>query len=306
MVFPYARQHTLSHPVTCAGVALHSGAQVRMCLRPAPVNSGIVFRRTDVAADIADIPARFDHVGDCTLSTSIQNAHGTRIITIEHLMAALSGAGIDNLVVELDGPEVPAMDGSSAPFLFLIEAAGLVAQDAPRRAIRILEAIRVTDGDRAVELVPGDGFGIEFEIDFASGAIARQAGAFDLRGQGFKAELSRARTFGMRQEIDWMRSKGLALGGSLDNAVVVDGDVVMNDGGLRYPDEFVRHKALDAVGDLYLAGAPIIGTFRGSKSGHALNNRLLRTLFATPGAFAWTISQGAGAGFPEMSAAAPA
>jgi UDP-3-O-[3-hydroxymyristoyl] N-acetylglucosamine deacetylase len=306
VVLSYDRQHTLRHPVTCAGIALHSGADVRMTLRPAAPGTGIVFRRTDVAAEAAEIPARYDHVGDCTLSTSIQNAAGTRIITIEHLMAALSGAGVDNLVIELDGPEVPAMDGSSAPFIFLIEAAGVVAQDAPRRAIRILEPVRVADGDRSVELLPGEGFSVDFEIDFASGAIARQAGTFDLRAHGFKAELARARTFGMRHEIDWMRGRGLALGGSLDNAVVVDGDVVMNDGGLRYPDEFVRHKALDAVGDLYLAGAPIIGRFRGVKSGHALNNRLLRTLFTTPGAYAWTIGRGAGSGFPEMSAAAPA
>jgi UDP-3-O-[3-hydroxymyristoyl] N-acetylglucosamine deacetylase len=310
IVVPYARQHTLSHAVTCAGIALHSGADVHMTLRPAAAGTGIVFRRTDVAAEVAEIPARFDHVGDCTLSTSIQNAQGTRIITIEHLMAALSGAGIDNLVIELDGPEVPAMDGSAAPFLFLIEAAGLVAQDAPRRAIRITQPVRIVDGARSVELVPDDGFSVEFEIDFASAAVAHQAGVYDLRAAGFKAELSRARTFGFRHEIDWMRGKGLALGGSLDNAVVVDGDVVMNEGGLRYADEFVRHKALDAVGDLYLAGAPIIGRFRGQRSGHALNNRLLRTLFATAGAFVWTTSpapagRGAGAHMLEMTAAAP-
>jgi UDP-3-O-[3-hydroxymyristoyl] N-acetylglucosamine deacetylase len=277
-----------------------------MALHPAPSGTGILFRRTDVPADAAEVQARWDNVGDCTLSTSIVNAAGTRIGTIEHLMAALCGAGIDNAIVELDGPEVPAMDGSAAPFLFLIEAAGQMVQDAPRRAMRLVETVRVVDGDRLVELSPGDGFEVAFEIDFASAAVARQSGVYDLAAQGFKAELARARTFGFRHEVEWMRSQGLALGGSLDNAVVVDKDVVMNDGGLRYPDEFVRHKALDAVGDLYLAGAPIIGRFRGVKSGHALNNRLLRTLFATPSAWTWAVPASAAATFPEMSAAAPA
>ncbi|WP_142848825.1 UDP-3-O-acyl-N-acetylglucosamine deacetylase [Telmatospirillum sp. J64-1] len=283
------RQHTLKSAITCKGVGLHSGAKITMTLRPGEANSGIVFRRVDIPGKGALIPAHWASVSDTRMNTCISNDQGVGVKTIEHLMAALAGMGIDNAEIDINGEEVPVMDGSAAPFLFLIECAGVVEQDAPRRAIRVLKPVVVTDGDKMASLMPSDSFSVRFEIDFSSNAINRQECALDLSEGAFKAEISRARTFGFEQEVSALRSMGLARGGSLDNAVVIssDGERVLNEEGLRYDDEFVRHKILDAVGDLYLAGAPLLGHFHGIRSGHALNNRLLRALFADDQAWEW-------------------
>ena len=280
-------QQTLKGAIHCTGVGLHSGAKVSMMLRPAPADTGIVFLRTDVPADRAEIRARWDAVVDTRLCTVVGNAHGITVGTIEHLMAAFRGLGVDNCIVELDGAEVPVMDGSAAPFVFLVECAGLIEQSAARKVIRVLKPVVVLDGDKSATLRPAAQSGFGMEIEFASGAIARQRGQLRLAGGAFKAEVARARTFGFLHEVEAMRKAGLARGGSLDNAVVVSGDKVLNEGGLRYRDEFVRHKILDAVGDLYLAGAPILGQFHGVKTGHALNNRLLHALFADQDAWTW-------------------
>ena len=284
-------QQTLKGAIHCTGVGLHSGAKVSMTLRPAAPDTGIVFLRADVPADRAEIRARWDMVVDTRLCTVIGNAHGITVGPIEHLMAALRGLGVDNCVVSLDGAEVPIMDGSAAPFVFLIECAGLIEQSATRKVVRVLKPVIVADGDKSAALRPAAQFSFGMEIDFASAAISHQRGQLRLAGGAFKAEVSRARTFGFLHEVEAMRKAGLARGGSLDNAVVVSGDRVLNEGGLRYRDEFVRHKILDAVGDLYLAGGAILGHFHGVKTGHALNNRLLHALFAD--AEAWTWDHGA-------------
>ncbi|MBV9522456.1 MAG: UDP-3-O-[3-hydroxymyristoyl] N-acetylglucosamine deacetylase, partial [Alphaproteobacteria bacterium] len=223
-----------------------------------------------------------------SLCTTLTNGEGIAVGTVEHLMAAFAGAEIDNVIVEIDGPEVPIMDGSAAPFLFLIECAGLNEQDAVRRAIKILRPVRAGDDARSAALLPDHGFSMSFEIDFASKAVSRQDISLVLDGDSFKAELARARTFGFLDDLDRMRAAGLARGGSLDNAIVVKGDAILNEGGLRYADEFVRHKLLDALGDLYLAGCPMIGHFRGLRSGHSLNRQLLEALFADPSAWCFT------------------
>jgi UDP-3-O-[3-hydroxymyristoyl] N-acetylglucosamine deacetylase len=275
-------QRTLKAPISCVGVGLHSGKRVSLTLRPAAANQGIVFRRTDLRRDI---PARHDHVVDTRLSTVLGDG-GARVGTVEHVMAALSGCGIDNAVVELDGPEPPALDGSAAQFVFLIDCAGVVEQDEARSAIEIRRAVRVTDGDSFAELRPGiAGLEMALSIDFAAAAIGSQALSLSLSATSFRHELARARTFTLAEEIDQLRAAGLAQGGSLDNAVVVDQARILNPAGLRVPDEFVRHKMLDAVGDLALAGAPLVGRFVAHRSGHTLNNRLLRTLFADQSAW---------------------
>ena len=272
-------QHTLKTAIGCTGIALHSGARVTMTLLPAPADSGIQFRRTDPKGKDKMIPARWDHVVDTRMCTTL-GRDGVTVGTIEHLMAALAGCAIDNAVIELNGPEVPIMDGSAYPFVFLIECAGIAEQDEPRRALRVKKAVTLDEGDRFATLLPGEGFAMSFDIDFASAAISRQSIALAVGEGSFKKEIARARTFGFMHEVEQLRAAGLARGGSLDNAVVVSGDKVLNEGGLRYDDEFVRHKVLDAVGDLYLAGAPIVGRFHGTCSGHATNNRLLHALFA--------------------------
>ncbi len=281
------RQRTLKTSIRCKGVGLHSGAAVTLTLRPGAPNTGVVFRRTDVAEDRALIPARWANVSDTRMNTCIANEHGTAVRTIEHLMAALAGQQVDNALIDIDGPEVPVMDGSAAPFLFLIECAGVVEQPAPRRAVRILKPVTVRDGEKSATLMPAaGGFSLQFEIDFADPAIARQECFVHLGDGAFKTEISRARTFGFEHEVEALRAAGLARGGSLDNAVVIGTDHrILNEDGLRYDDEFVRHKVLDAVGDLYLAGAPIIGHFEGVRSGHALNNALLRALMADESAW---------------------
>jgi UDP-3-O-[3-hydroxymyristoyl] N-acetylglucosamine deacetylase len=270
-------QQTLKASISCVGVGVHTGRRVSLTLRPAPADHGIVFRRTDLAADI---PARFDHVVDTRLSTVLARGDA-RIGTVEHIMAALAGCGIDNAVVEVDGPEVPILDGSAAPFVFLIDCAGIVAQDEPRPSIEIRRPVRVTDGDAFAELRPGpSGLDMALSIDFSAVAIGRQALSLRLTPESFRQELARARTFTLAEEIDELRAAGLAQGGSLDNAIVVDQARVLNPAGLRVPDEFVRHKLLDAVGDLALAGAPVRGRFVAHRSGHTLNSRLLQAVFA--------------------------
>ena len=288
-----ATQKTLKTAIKCTGVGLHGGQDVTMVLRPGEINTGIVFVRTDVPQGRRSITARWDRVSDTRLCTVISNAQGVTVGTIEHLMAALRGCGVDNAVVELNGPEVPIMDGSAAPFVFLVECAGLVSQPALRRSIRVLRPIEVTAEDRWARLTPSASTTFSFEIDFQSRAIAHQEGLIRLANGNFKTEIARARTFGFAQEVEALRRHGLALGGSLENAIVVSGDRVMNAEGLRYEDEFVRHKILDSIGDLYLAGAPILGHFHGYKAGHALNNQLLRALFADDTAWCYDTSFGA-------------
>jgi UDP-3-O-[3-hydroxymyristoyl] N-acetylglucosamine deacetylase len=255
-----------------------------MALHPAEVDTGIIFRRSDAQVEI---PASWRHLVPSTLCTTLA-CEGVSVGTIEHLMAAFAGLEIDNALVELDGPEVPAMDGSAAPFVALIERAGLTLQDAPRRFIEILKPLRVAADGTEASLEPADTFSLNFAIDFASGAVGRQRISVTPDRATFKRSIARARTFGFLEDVERMRAAGLALGGSLENAVVIGGDGVMNREGLRYRDEFVRHKVLDAMGDLYLAGSPIIGRFDGRRSGHALNRRLLQRLFADQGAWRFT------------------
>jgi UDP-3-O-[3-hydroxymyristoyl] N-acetylglucosamine deacetylase len=280
-----AAQQTLKTAISCRGVGLHSGRKVTMTLSPAPPDSGIVFRRSDAGAEIG---ASWANSVASPLSTVLSNGEGITIGTVEHVMAALGGAEIDNAVVVLDGPEAPIMDGSAAPFLFLIECAGIRAQDAVRRAIKVLKPVRIAEGDAVAELIPDHGFAMSFAIDFDNPLIRRQEMSVVFEPGTFKAELSRARTFGLLDDVHRLRAAGLVRGGSLDNAVVVSGEAVLNRGGLRYADEFVRHKLLDAYGDLYLAGGPIIGQFRGVRSGHAQTRRLLAALFADAAAWCHT------------------
>jgi len=285
---PATRQHTLKSRIDCVGIGLHSGAKVAMSLLPAAPDTGIVFRRNDLGLDI---PARHDRVTDTRLCTQISHPDrpGVHIRTVEHVMAALAGTGIDNAVVAVDGPEMPVLDGSAAPIVFLIDCAGRLAQSAPRHAIEILRPVRVELGEASAELRPGGvvsgaagvaALEMSLSIDFAAEAIGRQALTLSLTERNFRQILSGARTFTLLHEIEAMQQAGLAQGGSLKNAIVVDGGRVLNPEGLRAPDEFVRHKLLDAVGDLAMAGCPIRGRFVAHRTGHALNNRLLRALFA--------------------------
>ncbi|MGH7062208.1 MAG: UDP-3-O-acyl-N-acetylglucosamine deacetylase [Stellaceae bacterium] len=278
-------QQTLKTAIGCKGIGLHSGRRVAMTLRPAAPETGIVFRRADAGAEIL---ANWANTIASPLCTTLSDGAGVTVATVEHLMAALAGAEIDNAIVELDGPEVPTMDGSAAPFMFLIECAGIVEQDAPRRAIEVLKPVTVGENGAAAALAPDRDFSLSFEIDFDNPLIRRQDISVVFDSGTFKKELARARTFGLLDEVDRLRAAGFARGGSLDNAVVVSGDRVLNRDGLRYADEFVRHKLLDAVGDLYLAGGPIIGHFRGMRSGHAHTRRLLAALFADAAAWRFT------------------
>ena len=274
-------QRTLKAAIGCVGTGLHSGQRVSVMLHPAPAGAGITFHRTDLGVSI---PATFDRVVDTRLCT-VLGADGrpdVRVGTVEHLMAAFAGLGIHNATVELDGPELPVLDGSAAPWVFLLDCAGTVAQPAPMRAIEVLRPVRVGTDDAYAELRPGRASGLDLavSIEFAAAAIGRQALTLAVSPTAFRNVLQSARTFTLAHEVEGLRAAGLALGGSLDNAVVVDGDRVLNPGGLRMADEFVRHKALDAVGDLALAGVVLHGSFVGHRSGHALNNQVLRALFA--------------------------
>ena len=280
-------QRTLARSVGLTGVGLHGGAPARLALRPAPADAGIVFCRIDVADRDQRIPARWDRVSDTRLNTTISNAEGVSVSTVEHLMAALAAAGVDNALIDIDGPEIPIMDGSAAPFLRAIERVGLVDLDAPRRAIRILREVSVRRGDATASLSPGERFEIGFSIEFAEPVIGAQSGELAVDGESFARELADCRTFGRLAEIEHLRKIGLALGGGLHNAIVVDGARVLNPEGLRRPDEFVRHKMLDVVGDLALAGAPILGRYEGARAGHEVTNLLLRALFADASAWEW-------------------
>lgn len=283
-----AMQHTLKSEIGCSGTGLHSGETVSIVLHPAPVDTGIVFRRTDLDGPDSEISALVENVVDATLCTTLGNEQGVTVATVEHLLAALAGCHIDNVIVDVDGPELPIMDGSAAPFVFLIECAGIVTQDKPRRLIEVLKRVDVSIDGREASLSPGSGFSVGFEIDFDSDAIGRQDLNVQLVNGTFKGEISRARTFGFAEEVDQLRRMGLARGGSLENAVVVSGDQILNDEGLRYENEFVRHKILDCVGDLYLAGAQISGHFQGYRSGHAMNHAIVRALLADPTAWRYT------------------
>lgn len=276
---------TLKQAAVFRGVGLHGGAQVTLAVRPAAPGSGIVFERTDRPAGARRIPARFDLVSDTQLCTRLTNEFGVSVGTVEHVMAALAGAGISDAVLALDGDEVPIMDGSARPFLQGFARAGLRRTPGYRRAIEILETVTVESEGRRASLAPAPSFSIAFEIDFADAAIGRQEIVLDMTRDAFAAELGDCRTFGHLAEVEHLRRLGLARGGSLENAIVIDRGRVLNVGGLRRPDEFVRHKVLDAVGDLALAGAPIVGAYTGVKAGHGMTNLLLRALFARPSAW---------------------
>lgn len=274
------RQRTLRNSIRATGVGLHSGKKVYLTLRPAAVNTGIVFRRVDLDP-VVEIPATAENVGDTTLSTTLIK-DGVRISTVEHLLSAMAGLGIDNAYVEMSAAEVPIMDGSAGPFVFLLQSAGIEEQSVAKKFIRIKREIRVEEDDKFASFLPRNGFKVTFTIDFDHPVFrGRPACAeVDFCSTSFVREVSRARTFGFMHEMEHLRSKGLAQGGSVDNAIVVDDYRILNEDGLRYEDEFVRHKVLDAIGDLYLLGNSLIGEFRAHKSGHALNNKLLRALIA--------------------------
>lgn len=274
------KQRTLKNAIRATGVGLHTGKKVFLTLRPAAPDTGIVFRRTDLPVPV-DIPARTENVGDTRLSTTLVKGD-VRIATVEHLLSALAGLGIDNAYVDVTAPEVPIMDGSAGPYVFLIQSAGIQEQSAPKRFIRIKRPVGVTDGDKQACFEPFEGFKVSFAIDFDHPFFQQTCkyAEIDFSTTSFVKEVSRARTFGFMRDVELLRQKNLALGGSLANAVVVDDYRVLNEDGLRYDDEFVKHKILDAIGDLYLLGHTLIGAFHGTKSGHELNNRLLRSLLA--------------------------
>ncbi|MFO7304688.1 MAG: UDP-3-O-acyl-N-acetylglucosamine deacetylase [Gammaproteobacteria bacterium] len=279
------RQRTLKNTIRATGVGLHSGKKVLMVLKPAPPDTGVVFRRTDLDEPV-EIKAHALNVGETMLGTTLNNG-GARVATVEHLLSAFAGLGIDNAYVELSAEEVPIMDGSASPFVFLLQSAGIQEQPSPKRFARILQPIQVEDGDKWARFTPYNGFRVNFEIEFDHPVFKRRAqtATMEFSTTSFLKEISRARTFGFMRDLEFLRSKNLALGGTLENAIVLDDDRVLNEEGLRYEDEFVKHKILDAIGDLYLLGRSLIGEFTGYKSGHALNNRLLRKLLATPDAW---------------------
>lgn len=273
-------QRTLKNVIRATGVGLHSGEKVYLTLRPAPANNGIVFRRVDLEVPV-EIKARPENVGDTTLSTTLCR-DGVRVSTVEHMLSAMAGLGIDNAFIDLSAPEVPIMDGSAGPFVFLIQSAGIEEQNAPKRFIRIKHTVRVEEDDKWARFDPFNGFKVSFGIEFDHPVFHERSNyaTVDFSTTSFVKEVSRARTFGFTRDLERLRENNLALGGNLDNAIVVDDYRILNEDGLRYEDEFVKHKVLDAIGDLYLLGHPLIGAFSGYKSGHGLNNRLLRTLLA--------------------------
>ena len=292
------QQRTLKNTIRATGVGLHSGDKVYMTLRPAPADHGIVFRRVDLEP-VVEVPARADLVTEVTLCTGL-TCEGAKIQTVEHLMSAMAGLGIDNAIVELSSAELPIMDGSSGPFVFLLQSAGIAEQDAPKRFMRILKTVEVRDGDKIARFEPHEGYKLGFTIQFDHPMIPakRSRVEIDFSTSAYIKEISRARTFGFMRDLEYMRERNLGLGGSMDNAIVLDEFRVLNDDGLRYADEFVRHKILDAIGDLYLAGGPVLGAYEGYKSGHALNNKLVRALLADESAWEW-------ASFDAPAATAP-
>ena len=299
------RQRTLKQPVHTTGIGLHSGQRVELTIRPAVVNSGIVFRRTDLDPPV-NIPAVAHHVTDTRLASTLSAAIegpglAIKVFTVEHLMSALAGLGIDNAQIDITGGEVPILDGSAGSFVYLLQSAGMLEQAAPKRFLRMLKPVEITDGDKWVRLEPYFGFKVSFEIEFGQAAIdaTGQRIEIDFAHTSYVREIARARTFVMADEVELLRTHGLALGGSLDNAIVVDEHRVLNRDGLRYSDEFAKHKALDAIGDLYLIGHPILGAYHARKSGHALNNRLVRSVLADEDS--WDIAT-----FPQRRNAPPA
>ncbi|MES2033503.1 MAG: UDP-3-O-acyl-N-acetylglucosamine deacetylase [Pseudomonadota bacterium] len=285
MSLPAYHQHTVAGPVIFAGIGVHTGAHVRVAVRPAAPDSGIVFVRTDLKNIDNAIRVSPEAVGQTRLGTVISNADGASVSTIEHLMAAMCALGIDNATVELDGPEVPILDGSAAPFVKVLDQAGRRRQEALRQYIEVLETVEVIDGDKRAALLPSDSFEMSFEIQFDSAPVGRQRVELDVTEESFREELADCRTFGFLKDVEMLRAAGLARGASMENAVVLDGDRVLNPEGLRRPDEFVRHKALDAVGDLYVLGAPLLARFEGLYAGHGLNNQVVRALAANPRAW---------------------
>ncbi|HIM69322.1 MAG TPA: UDP-3-O-acyl-N-acetylglucosamine deacetylase [Gammaproteobacteria bacterium] len=279
------RQRTLKNVIRATGVGLHTGEKVFLTLRPAAVNTGIVFRRIDLKP-VVDVEAILDNVSSTRMSTTLER-DGVRISTVEHLMSAFAGLGIDNVFVDLTAAEVPIMDGSAGPFVFLIESAGIEEQRAPKKFIRIKQSVEVRDGDKWAKFDPYDGFKVDLTIDFDHPAVqsSQQHASIDFLESSFIKDVSRARTFGFLDEVEALQEAGLARGGSLDNAIVMDAFHILNDEGLRYRDEFVKHKILDAVGDLYLLGHLLVGAFSAHKSGHSMNNRLLRRLLETESAW---------------------
>lgn len=293
------RQRSLKSPIRASGIGLHGGRKVYISILPAPVNHGIVFRRVDLSPAV-DIPASALLIGETTLCSTLVR-DGVKVATVEHIMSALAGMGIDNVLVELSSPEIPIMDGSAAPFMYLLQSAGVVEQNAPRKFIRILQPVQVGEGDKYARLEPYEGFRLSFGIEFKHPAFktSAQTATLEFSTANYIKEVSRARTFGFMREFEMMRSRNLALGASLDNAVALDDYRVVNPDGLRYDDEFVRHKILDAVGDLYLAGHPLLGAYSAYKSGHALNNQLACALLNDRKAWEF-------ASFDDAAAAAPA
>ncbi|MCJ7558964.1 MAG: UDP-3-O-acyl-N-acetylglucosamine deacetylase [Gammaproteobacteria bacterium] len=274
------RQRSLKTKIRATGIGLHSGQKVYMTLRPAPVNTGIVFRRVDLASPV-DLPASAELVGDTMLGTTLEK-DGVKVATVEHLMSAFAGLGVDNAFVDLSAAEVPIMDGSAGPFVFLIQSAGIEEQNAPKRMIRIKQTLRVEDGDKWAQFEPHNGYQLNFAIEFDHPAFKKlpQQATLDFSSAAFLREISRARTFGFMRDIEALRAKNLTLGGTMDNAIVLDDYRILNEDGLRYQDEFVKHKILDALGDLYLCGHALIGKFTGYKAGHALNVALVRELLS--------------------------
>ena len=279
------KQRTLKNTIRATGVGLHTGDKVYLTLHPSAPNTGISFRRVDLSEPVL-IPARPENVGETKLSTTLVR-DGVKVSTVEHLLSAMAGLGIDNAIIDVSAAEVPIMDGSAGPFVFLLQSAGVVEQDAPKHYIRIKRPIRVEDGDKWAAFMPFEGFKVTFTIDFEHPAFSEhlKTAVMDFSSTTFVKEVSRARTFGFMKDIEFLRDNNLALGGSLDNAIVVDDDKILNEDGLRYADEFVKHKILDAIGDLYLLGHSLIGEYQGFKSGHALNNKLLLALLNDPDAW---------------------
>lgn len=282
------RQRTLKTIVQTTGVGLHSGRKVTLIMRPAAANTGVIYRRTDLNPPV-DFPADPASVRDTMLCTALVNDEGVRISTVEHLNAALAGMGIDNVIIEVDAPEIPIMDGSASPFIYLLQSAGIETLNAPKRFVRIKKPVRIEDGDKWAELLPYDGFRLDFAIDFNHPAIEseHQNLVLDFSSQSFIKDISRARTFGFMRDIEYLQSRNLCLGGSFDCAIVLDDYRILNEEGLRFDNELVKHKVLDAIGDLYMCGHNIIGEMRAYKSGHALNNQLLRAVLADQEAWEW-------------------
>jgi len=296
-------QQTIAATVEFEGITLHQGCIARMLIKPAPDNHGIVFKRIDLEVEDRYVQAKWDCVTDTALCTTISNADGVSVSTIEHLMAALAGCKIDNALIEINCPEIPIMDGSSQPFVTSFEQVGVVEQRSVRRALKILHPVEIIDDGAHIRLTPSESFSIDFEIDFNSEAVKEKTLDISLVNGTFNHYISGARTFGFLEDVDRMRAAGLGLGGSLSNVVVVDGAKVLNDDGLRFKDEFVRHKILDCVGDLYLSGGPIIGRVTAYKTGHYFNNRLLRELFSREDSWEW-VGETAASSFPKMEIAA--